>query len=222
MNRNLALKAMLASLIVLGVAQPVQANLLTFAFSGTVTGASVDNVFPDPSPFPQPPDFGTPFHGTYSFDPAATNDIPGDPTSGSYASPGGVFTLDLGGLAFSFTGVNIGVMHVPGTFDFYSALHYEDPTVTNTPTGVGLYVSMFDWSASSLVDNSQPLTPPSLVGFDTTNAFYFTDTINGVQVDIGGAIDTLTQVPEPPLPIVVALAAALAAGRRRRGAGAVV
>ncbi len=220
MNGKLASRALMAGLIVMGAAQPVQANLVTFAFSGTVTSANVDNVFPDPSPFPQPTDFGTPFHGTYSFDPTAANEITGDSSSGSYASPAGVFTLELGGLTFSFTGVNIGVMHVPGYFDFYSALHYEDPSVTNTPTGVDLYIGLSDPTGSSLIDNSQPLTPPSLAGFDTTNALLFTDTINGVQVEFGGAIDSLALVPEPPLAIFVVLAAALAAGWRRRSGAA--
>ena len=217
MFRKRILQGLTTCLIAVGATERVYAELVTFAFSGTLTSVNVDNIFPDPSPFPQPTVFGTPFQGTYSFDPAAPNGIPADPTQGSYQSPTGTFTLDLGGLSFLFVNINISVQHFTGNNDFYSVLHYERPTISN-PTGVNLSISLLDSNASSIVDNLQPLIPPSLAGFDTTNAFFFTDTIDGIQVEFGGAIDSLTAVPEPPLLIIVALGAALFASWRRRSA----
>jgi hypothetical protein len=218
MNIKTVLKTIAAGLIASCAAAPIHAGQITFTFSGTITSANVDNVYPEPSPFPQPTDLGSAFSGTYSFDPSAPNAISGYPSSGSYDSPDGLFSLNLGGLSFSFLSINIGVVHtdpVDGG-DFYTVLHYEDPTADN-PTGVDLYFLLNDPTGGSLVDNSQPLTPPPLAGFDTTNAFLFTDTVDGVQVEFGGSLDKLTEVPEPRWPIVVVLGAALATAWRRQG-----
>lgn len=190
------------------------AGPVTFAYAGTITGASAL----DPaSPFPDPVDFGTPFNGTYTFDGSATNEI-ADPTSGSYASPLGTLTLNLAGLSFTFTGISIGVVNSPG-FDFYDVIFAENPTADN-PTGIQLSLALTDFTGTALSSNALPLVPPSLSLFDTTNAFFFTDTIDGNQVEVAGSLDALDAlaIPEPPAPIVPVIAAAIFASwlRRRR------
>ncbi len=193
----------------------VIANPITFMFTGTITQVAAL----DPSsPFPDPVDFGTPFSGTYTFDSTATNGISGDPSSGAYDSPAGTITLNLGGLTFSFTGLSI-VTFDTSSFDFYGALHSENPTPDN-PTGILLSISLQDPTGAALASNALPLVPPSLAAFDVTNSFFFTDTIDGNQVEVGGALDSLTAVttvPEPaPLALVLLGAAMFALQRRRR------
>jgi hypothetical protein len=195
------------------------AGLVTFSYAGTINQVGAL----DPaSPFPDPVDFGTPFTGTYTFDDSAPNTAPDPTTSGSYASPLGTLTLNLAGLSFTFTGISIGLNHIPGVFDFYSVVFAENPTDDN-PTGIQLSLSLQDFSGTALGSTALPLLPPSLSLFDTSNAFFFTDTIDGNQVDVGGSLDALA-IPEPPAPIVPVIAAALAASwlrRRRARAGTV-
>ncbi len=189
-----------------------RADPVTFSYAGTITQvAALDPA----SPFPQLVEFGTAFNGTYTFDSEAVNGILGDPSSGSFASPLGTLTLNLGGLSFAFTGISIGVFNSPG-FDFYSVLFAENPTADN-PTGIQLSLSLQDLTGTALSSNALPLLPPSLSLFDTTNAFFFTDTIDGNQVEVGGSLDALA-VPEPPAPVVLVIIAAAAATwlRRRR------
>ena len=190
-----------------------RAGLVTFTYAGTIQSVSAL----DPaSPFPDPVDFGTPFNGTYTFDDSAPNTAPDPTTSGSYASPLGTLTLNLAGLSFTFTGISIGLNHIPGFFDFYSVVFAESATDDN-PTGIQLSLSLQDFSGTALGSTALPLLPPSLSLFDTSNAFFFTDTIDGNQVELGGSLDALA-IPEPPAPIVPVIAAALAASwlRRRR------
>jgi len=106
-------------------------------------------------------------------------------------------------------------MDAPGG-DFYGVSFAENPTDDN-PTGIQLNLSLTGVTDAAVTSNALPLVPPSLSLFDTSNAFFFTDTIDGNQVELGGSLDALA-VPEPPAPIVPVIAAALAASwlRRRR------
>jgi len=211
---------LLAAIVVLVTfcltSEPATAGPITFNFTGTIT--QVPALDPA-SPFPDPIDLGTPFSGTYTFDSTASNDIVGDPSSGSYASPLGTFTLDLGGLALSFTGLSV-VTFDTSFFDFYGVVHSENPT-PDSPTGVTISISLPDATGMALSSNALLLVPPSLAAFDVTNSFFFTDTIDGNQVEVGGALDSLTcgagcSVPEPPVPMLLAIGVVVLALRLRR------
>jgi hypothetical protein len=191
-----------------------QATLITFSFTGEITFVAAL----DPgSPFPDPVEFATPFSGTYTFE-STTPDAIADSSSGSYVSPTGEFTLLLGGLSFSFDGISLATFNIPG-FDFYGVIHSENPSADN-PTGVLLQISLPGLTDLALSSDALPLIFPSLSWFDTTNAFFFTDTIAGNQVEVGGALDTLVctagcRVPEPGTATLLA-SAALALFLRRR------
>ena len=190
--------------------QQVLAAPVVFTYAGTITQvAALDPT----SPFPDAVDVGTQFNGTYTFESDAVNGIVGDPSSGSYASPLGTLTLNLGGLSFMFTGISVVVVDSPG-FDFYGVVFAENPS-DNNPTGVLLSLSLQDLTGTALSSNALTVTPPALSRFDTSNAFFFTDTINGNQVEVGGTLDALA-VPEPPLPVALVMAAAAMATWRRR------
>jgi hypothetical protein len=200
--------------------QPAAANSITFGFTGTITQVpALDPV----SPFPDPIDFGTPFSGTYTFDSTAADAI-ADPSAGSFASPGGSFTLTLSGLSLTFAGPSIVTIDSPG-FDFYSALYSENPSNDN-PTGVLLSITLQDLLGLALSSDALPLTPPPLAMFQLSNSFFFTDTIDGNQVEVGGDLTSLTciegcsrTVPEPTTWTLLLLAALLCAmfARRRNG-----
>ena len=200
---------MLSAGLCLGlVAIPAHAGLLTFLFSGTINSAVLDPV----SPFPDPVDFLTPFSGSYSFDPAAPNSNLLDPSgSGTYASPLGALSLTVGGRSFSFNGLSVVTQKSPG-FVFYGVSIDVDPLDSTAPV---LTLSLTGLTDAALASNALPLAPPSLALFDTTNAFFFSATVDGNQVELQGALDSLA-VPEPPLPILAVLAAALAVSALRR------
>ena len=194
-----------------GFAPTARAELVTFSYGGTIAQvAALDPM----SPFPDPVDFGTRFSGTFSFDSSAPNAILGDPAQGSYASTTGRFTLSLGGLDFAYDGLSIGIFDVPG-FDFFSVIHAENPT-GDSPTGVQLSLSLTGLTNAALNSNAQLLLPPSLSLFDTSNAFFFTVTVDGNQVEVGGSLDSLNLVSEPPAPLLLVLMAAWWASRSRQ------
>ena len=201
----------LTLIVSFGFAPAARADLVTFSYGGTIAQvAALDPM----SPFPDPVDFGTRFSGTFSFDSSAPNAIPGDPTQGSYASPTGRFTLSLGGLDFAYDGLSIGIFDTPG-FDFFSVIHAENPT-SDSPTGVLLSLSLTGLTNAALNSTAQLLLPPSLSLFDTSNAFFFTVTVGGNQVEVGGSLDSLNLVSEPPVPLLLALMVAWWANRSRQ------
>ena len=194
-----------------GFAPTARAELVTFSYGGTIAQvAALDPM----SPFPDPVDFGTRFSGTFSFDSSAPNAILGDPAQGSYASPTGRFTLSLGGLDFAYDGLSIGIFDGPG-FNFFSVIHAENPT-SDSPTGVQLSLSLTGLTDAALNSNAQLLLPPSLSLFDTSNAFFFTVTVGGNQVEVGGSLESLNLVSEPPAPLLLVLMAAWWASRSRQ------
>ena len=199
---------------------------ITFFYTGHLTQiASLDPESPFPDTITDDPSNPTTFSGSFTFNSLALDNIPGDPTSGSYASVGGPFdfTLALGGLTFDFGGVNIGVLNnYPFPVgDQYQALYFVNPTDDN-PTGIQLLVQLTDLSHTAFAGDSLPLTPPALSAFTFTN-FFFTDTIAGDQVEVAGVIDSLQvplAVPEPATSALLVTGLWLIAWRRARGSGA--
>ena len=160
-----------------------------------------------------------PASGSFTFNSLALDNIPGDPTSGSYASVGGPFefTLALGGLTFDFGGVSIGVLNnYPFPVgDRYQVLYFTNPTDDN-PTGIQLSVQLTDLTGTAFAGDSLPLRPPALSAFTFTN-FFITDTIAGDQVEVAGVIDSL-QAPEPATSALLMMSLWLAWWRTRRSA----
>ena len=64
-------------IILFGLLFSANASVVTFQFSGNVTQVPIDEAFGDI-------DFGDAMQGRFSFDTAAVDLIPGDPTTGSY------------------------------------------------------------------------------------------------------------------------------------------
>src|SRR5260370_6636362 len=191
----------ICSLIAAPLPVSVSADTLTFSFTGTVnTVAALD----PQSPFPQIVDFGTLFSGPYTFDTAATNQIVGDPKTGTYNSDGGSFgiTLSLGGRDLSYSGVTISIEdnYFPTT-DAYFASHFETPLNSGKPTGVELSIGLTDYSGTAFANNALSSFPPLLGAFQTQTLF-FTDTLvdstnTADQVELTGNITSLTAGPEP-------------------------
>ena len=192
---------------------------ITFGYAGEVlfVGAL------DPaSPFPVEPEFGTPFTGTYTFDSAALDAVSSDPTTGSYASSGGLFgiTLDLGGLAFAYSSVSIGVT------DGYSSLGPGDQYLVGfASASTVLSLRFTDFSEAMFTGDGLPLLPPALTGLFTELFFTQVDLATGEQIDLGGRITSLVctngcdslppvPVPEPATGVLVFLALG-ALGTRR-------
>lgn len=190
----------------------------TFAYAGHLTQiSSLDPASPFPQPISDDPGNPTVFSGAFTFDSLAIDEIPADPSTGEYYSAGVTdnFTLLLGGLAFKFGGVNIGVLNdYPFPVgDQYQAGHFENPTDDN-PTGVQVYLELTDLSATAFPTDTLPVTPPNIAMF-TFTYFFFTDTIDGNQVEVAGVIDSLQRAQEPPSLVLLATALLLVAGLQR-------
>lgn len=200
--------------------QSVFASTITFAYTGVV--AQTPTLDPD-SPFPSTVDVGTVFSGTYSFDPAAPDTAADPSASGAYHTPGGLFTLQLGGLNFAFNGTTI-VTQASNSFAFYGAVADSDPSDPGAPV---LTLSFVDGSGTALASNDLPLNPPDLSRFDATYALFFSATIAGDQVEVLGSVATLTSVVGEPSTVLLLAVAGLALGgarsrrpgRSARGAG---
>ena len=191
---------------------------LTFAYTGTVT--SVAALDPE-NPFPTEPDFGTPFSGTFTFDSAAADAVPGDPATGVYASTGGSFglTLELGGLTFGYGGVTVSVTDGYDSFGFGG-----DEYLFGFAAGASTLISarITDFAGTMFSGDALPLTPPSLSGRFST--FLFSDIVDGNQVELAGSLTSLTAVatvPEPStlLLLFAALGGVSAARRARHNPG---
>src|ERR1700719_138755 len=155
---------------------------VTFFYTGHLTQiASLDPESPFPDSITDNPSNPTTFSGSFTFNSLALDNIPADPTSGSYASVGGPFqlTLALGGLTFDFGGVSIGVLNnYPFPVgDQYQVLYFINPTDDN-PTGIQLSIQLTDLTGTAFTGDSLPLTAAALSAYTVTN-FFFMYTIAG-------------------------------------------
>ena len=207
--------AALVAAIALAASCCARAAPVTFSFTGMVTQVAAL----DPgSPFPQAVDLGTAFSGNYTFDSAAPNGAADPGTSGAYAAALGGFSISLGGLTLVYDGLSIVIQTSPG-FDFYGAIHSEDPSA-DKPSGALIDIALSDYAGTALAGTGLPMLPPLLSLFDLTNSFFLTDTIDGNQVELGGAIDSLQctagcPLSEPVAPLLLPMALGIAALARR-------
>ena len=184
-----------------GIASPI-----TFVFTGSVTD--------DPFTLST---FGAPISGSYTFDSAATDAIPG-PSTGSFASIGPQFgfLVNVDGTPYSVSGSlivntanNIGV-------DQYGALA--------TDGALTLEVFLQDATQSALSSDALPLLPPLLSAFDVGQFRLFS-----ADAEFLGSVDSLAcsagcgdpanTVPEPasiPLLLTAILLVACVARHHRK------
>jgi hypothetical protein len=193
-----------------------QAVPITFSYTGEIMSVGTPDPGDPGNPFPTPPDFGTPFSGVFTFDSTATDAVPADPATGSYASSGGVFeiTLALGGLTFAYGAVSIGVT------DGYSSLGSGDQYLVGHAAGSSvLSIRLTDFSEAMFTGDALPLMPPSLTGLFTE--MFFAESVDGTQVDVNGVITSLVctsgcGIPASEPASLWLLATGLAVLRRQR------
>lgn len=187
---------------------PARANPITFQFSGTVTQVPVDQVFGDIS-------FGEAFNGTLSFDPTAADQVPADPSIGSYTfnSPFGL-TVDIGAHDFEATG-SLNIEVVNSFVDQYTVL------ATDQTGALIMDLFLLDNTGSALGDDRLPPGGPSLASFGERD-FHLDDFLDSGEIQVEGEINapSTQAVPEPPSTILsapVLLAIFTMAYRNKRG-----
>jgi len=193
-------------LLTLSIPPEARSELITFAFTGTVTSVFVD---PDYQSFDFP-DVGDPFTGFYSFDSNAP-DSDGSPERG-------VFTTVLSDRAVR---VSIGPLRLEARSSgvvTYQDSYYAGNWITSHIDGMPNIAVTSDPALGQLLGNNLfflvvgrdnlisdpnvlPLTPPSLVGADEAGLILWLDDNDDFrpfpEVAIEAALETLRLVPEP-------------------------
>ena len=167
------------------------ADTVTFQFSGNVTDVQ-DEVFGIMS--------GSSIQGTFSFDSAAADLVPDDPSTGIYnfSAPFGL-DVTIGPHDFDATGsLSIGVRD--GVADIYAVSALSD----NGNLDMQLFLE--DGTGGVFQNDLLPLTPPSLAGFDVRD-FHLIDELTGGQIQLDGHItslsDPMAPTPEPSQGLLV-------------------
>lgn len=176
------------------LASPAYSDAITFQFSGSVTQVPVDDVFGDIG-------LGETFHGTLSFDSAAVDQLPGDPTIGSYSfsSPFGM-TVSVGAHDFEASGfLNIEVLN-----------SFVDQYTVSATSGTGdlnLQMFLLDNTGSAFADDHLPLNSLPLAGFAERD-FQLDGLFGGGEIQLDGEIGapSTEAVPEPSSIILLATA----------------
>jgi hypothetical protein len=201
-----------------GWAAPCVAAPITFDFTGSVTQATFD---PN-DPFAGGIGFGTAFSGSYTFESAATDNIP-FPSNGSYNSFGlpYLFTVTIGSFTFS-TSDALNVSTGDGPSDQYSVL-----ACAGGPFCFGSSASLFleDLDGAVFAGDALPYPAPPLSAFEVA-LFTFRGFVDGNQVEILGQLESLVcsagcdpvggPIPEPGTLILVGSALTFGAARLRR------
>jgi len=212
----------------------LDAQVVSFNFSGTVTGAfDTGGLLP-----PEITAGGTPFSGTLTYNSALPSDTSSDPTQGAYVYPsatGFSMSVTIGSHTFA-TGspapdshliiVANGSGGISGTAD---ELYFdgERPTldggaVPGSPTTWHMILILDDNSATSLNSKTLPTSVPSLASFPT-RADWFMNAKDGIGnniYELDTHITSITPVPEPASACAVAagglaLFSAVRRGRKR-------
>lgn len=208
----------IAAWLCAGWAAPCAAAPITFDFTGSVT----QTTFAPNDPFAGAIAFGTAFSGSYTFESAATDNIP-FPSNGSYTTFGApyLFTVTIGAFTFSTSDV-LNVSTGDGPTDQYSVL-----ACAGGPFCFGSSASLFleDLDGAVFAGDALPFPAPPLSAFEVA-LFTFRGFVDGNQVEILGQLDSLVcsagcdpvggPIPEPGSLILVGSALILGASRLRR------
>jgi hypothetical protein len=177
---------------------------LTFQFTGTVTQLNTDPT----DAFAGAIGFGSSVSGSYTFESLAV-DGAADTDTGSYSSAGSPFGLsaDISGFPFG-TGdlVNIGVAN-----NFAEGVDQYTVFATASDGSFSFSILLQNASGTAFSGDALPLAPPNLAMF-SIREFHLIADVDGNQVQIDGAINTLqvAAVPEPGTATLLAAALAFA------------
>ena len=176
------LRAVLLSIVILALAAPASASLVTVAFTGTITQVPIDDIFGDIAP-------GDSLQGAYTYDTAAVDLIPTAGTgSYSFTAPLGL-TATINAHTFDATGeLNIAI--VDSFIDFYTVL------AQNQAAGLTIGLTLQDNSGTALLSDQLPAIAPLLTNF-TQATFQLSFKLDGAELQADGQLDSLTNVPEP-------------------------
>lgn len=180
--------------------------LMTYQFSGHID--TVDDPFQDWAGLVTPGDV---FSGSYTYDPAAPDAYPNDPSVGIYRSADSSFLVNIGNWTggTSGQGCQIGIYNWTGWGSEFviGAIGFQSTGMSISEMTVGL--SRIDGSAFE--SDALPTTAPSFdlfpsrgFGFQATNA-----------VRIEGTLESLVLIPEPASFLLLLLAGSLIARRFR-------
>lgn len=187
----------------------IQAAPITIQLSGLITQVPIDDLYGDIVA-------GSLVQISYTFDSAAVDQIPGDPSSGSYLSAGPPFVMSFTLPGHVFTAgdsVQIGILN--SIVDQYTVLAFGSGGSDT------LEIFLQDNNGAVFSTDSLLLTMPSLTNFTLTEFHVHVITDRG-ETQFDGQISSATEaVPEPApvLMLVIGLTASLALARSTRKDG---
>jgi len=200
------MKQCVAPILLMTIATAARAEPKTFFFEGYID-TLVDFGLDDSVMI------GTPFSGSYTFDPAGVEDYyPDDPAVAFYGFvPPSHFTVTVGNYEFTTYDLLIGVFDNILSGDSYEALNWSN-FYSNGFEWYAMGIFLLDTTRTALDSDALPHTPPDLVSFP----FYtvFSAGIPGHLGEVmGGPLTSLT--PEPGSLAILSLGTALLLAARR-------
>jgi hypothetical protein len=169
----------------------VEAAPVSFQFSGKLTQVPLDEVFGDIAP-------GDAIQANVNFDSSATDLVPVDPATGSYAfsAPFGMIVM-IGTHDFTASGfLNIGILN--SFVDQYTVL------ATSSSGDLTLELFFEDDTGSAFADDHLPLAAPPLADFSQRDFHLdFTSALGELQADGQFDAPASAAIPEPALPNLI-------------------
>jgi hypothetical protein len=171
------------------VVVPVQADLITIAITGQVTGVSdqyghLENKI----------HIGDTITGTYTYDSSASG-----PPYDYYSNPCGM-SLYTGGFNFKTDQNNvhfhISVINNDSGYDYYSMISYNNSSLSNGTPVQHVFWDLEDPTGTALSSDALPLTAPDLSKWDSS--IYANQLgISGSEFGIGATVTSAVLIPEP-------------------------
>ena len=207
MRRSVVLGSLVCGLTFL-LTGTASATPIAWAFTGTVTSVSGGNGPLDGSVIA-----GTPFAGTYTYDSAMVDNLPGNPTEGEFTSPvlpTSKMVVHVG--SYSFVGPSNSILvfdSLKDSVDFASTSF-----VSNGFAISGMDIRLYDITGESLSSDSLPVSQ-FLPGSLPYRIFLMQYKYGSSYFSIQGQVDSFLLVPEPASAAMTLIAWGLFAARRR-------
>ena len=209
MNLRSAIAFLLVSSAFGSSARPAMADYVIFAVEGEITSVEDDDKLLGGAVT-----VGSPFAGTYTFDPLTPDSDP-HPRRGLYWDAiidisGNVAGVPFSGPIGALNAIDVQDDFTSSTLDEY----YVRADITMGELGLDMLVGLLDGTGNMFASDELPVSPPEIASLDTRRLMIF-DSSETIPVSLAGDVASLTVVPEPMTLTMIVLGTLLVARPRR-------